>query len=46
MQNIFKNKNNKEGNDITDKLITKVLQLLGLVAIIAECIAENAMRQA
>ena len=34
MQNIFKNKNDEEGNGVTDKLVTKVLQLLELVAVI------------
>ena len=36
MQNIFKNKNNKKGNDVIDKLITEVLQLLELVIVIVE----------
>ena len=36
MSNIFKNKNDEEGNDVTDKLITEVSQLLELVAVIAK----------
>ena len=43
MQDIFKDKNNKKRNNVIDKLITKVLQLLKLVAIITGHIAENAM---
>jgi len=40
ISNIFKNKNNKEGNSITDKLIAEVSQILKLVTIIAAHIAE------
>ena len=36
MQNIFKDKNKKKGDSVTDKLIIKVLQLLELVVVIAE----------
>ena len=36
MSNIFKNKDNEEGNSVTNKLIVEVLQLLKLAAIIAE----------
>jgi len=46
MSNIFKDKNDKKGNSVTDKLITEVLQLLGLVAIIAGHIVEDAVGQA
>jgi len=35
ISNIFKNENDKERNSVTDELITKVLQLLKLVTIIA-----------
>ena len=34
MQNIFKGKDNKKGNDVIDRLITEVLQLLKLVTVI------------
>ena len=40
MSNIFKDKNNKEGNSVMDELITKVSQLLELVIVIAEHAAE------
>ena len=36
MSNIFKNKNNKEGNSVMDELIIEVSWLLELVAVIAE----------
>jgi len=35
MQDIFKDKNEKERDSVTDKLITKISQLLKLVSIIA-----------
>ena len=40
MSNIFKNKDDEEGNNIIDKLITEVSWLLELVAVIAEYAAE------
>ena len=40
MSNIFKDKNNKEGNDVTDKLINKILQLLVLVGLTAQQIKD------
>jgi len=46
MSNIFKDKNDKEGNNITDKLITKISQLLRLVTIITGHIAKETVRQA
>ena len=36
ISNIFKNKNNEEGNSVIDKLIKKVLQLLVLVGLAAQ----------
>jgi len=36
MQDIFKDKSNKKGNGVTDKLITEISQLLELVKTIAE----------
>ena len=45
IKNIFKDKNEKEGNSVTDKLIMEVLQLLKLVAIMTRRIAENAVGQ-
>ena len=36
MSNIFKDKDNEEGNGVTDVLITEVSQLLELVAIVTE----------
>jgi len=35
MSDIFKDKDNKEGNSVTDKLIDEVLQLLVLVGLAA-----------
>ena len=36
MSDIFKDKDNEEGNNVTDELITEVSQLLELVTVIAE----------
>ena len=36
MQDIFKDKDNKKGNNVMDKLINKVLQLLVLVRLAAQ----------
>ena len=36
MQNIFKNKNDEEGNNVIDEFIDKVLQLLVLVRLAAQ----------
>jgi len=36
MQNIFKNKDNEKGNNIINKLVDKVLQLLVLVGLAAQ----------
>ena len=36
MQNIFKDKDDKKGDDVTDKLIDEVLQLLVLVRLAAQ----------
>jgi len=35
INNIFKDKDDEEGNSVTDKLITEISQLLELVAVIA-----------
>ena len=40
ISNIFKDKNNKEGNSVTDKLVTEVSQLLKLVTVVAKHTAE------
>jgi len=40
MSNIFKDKNDEEGNSVMDELIMEVSQLLKLVTIIAECAAK------
>ena len=40
MQNIFKDKNKKERDSVTDKLIMEVSQLLELVSIVAAHAAE------
>jgi len=40
ISNIFKDKDNKKGNSVIDKLITKVSQLLKLVQVIATCAVE------
>jgi len=40
MQDIFKGKDDKEGNGVTDRLITEVSQLLELVTVIAAYAAE------
>jgi len=40
ISNIFKDKDDEEGNSVMDELITEVSQLLRLVTIIAECAAE------
>ena len=40
ISNIFKDKDDKEGNSVINKLITEVSQLLELVTIIARCAAE------
>ena len=40
MSDIFKDKNDKEGNSVTDKLIMEISQLLKLVTVIAKHAAE------
>jgi len=40
MSNIFKDKDDEEGNSVTDKLIMEVLQLLKLITVIAEHVTE------
>ena len=45
MSDIFKNEDDKEGNDVINKLITEVSQLLRLVVIVAGRIAEDAVGQ-
>ena len=46
MSNIFKDKDNKERNGVTDKLINKVLQLLVLVGLAAWQIGDIVTGQA
>jgi len=46
MSNIFKDKDNKEGNSVTDKLINKVSQLLVLVGLAAQQIGDVVIGQA
>ena len=46
ISNIFKNKNNKKGNGIMDKLISEVLQLLMLVELAAQQIGDIITGQA
>jgi len=40
ISNIFKNKDNKEGNGVTNKLINKISQLLMLVGLVAQQIRD------
>jgi len=40
MSNIFKDKDNKKGNSVTDKLMDEVLQLLVLVRLAAQQIRD------
>ena len=44
--NIFKDEDNEEGNNVTDKLINEVLQLLMLVGLAAQQIRDIVTGQA
>jgi len=46
MSNIFKDKDNEEGNSVTNKLIKEVLQLLVLVGLAAQQIRDVVTGQA